>query len=306
MSTRPIVSSVLGPRSQRAADAEVAGLAATLARLDPDEWRATTPTGSGVADVVAHVAEGAQRLADACRRRIDAEPDEVLLHTFDDPAGPPPVVMDTSDPTAVLAAYRDATSQLQWALADVLPDDWEWPVWSPLGGAETLAEAARRWVAHHHVHRADVHVATARPLAEDDEVTRLTAEFSLEAMARRGGDVVTAPFGIEVVTAPPGAGTWTLVFDEPRPRTPPGTVWEALLGHHPAALELHRLEHGGTESARLRVRSDGSTLWRATFRRGASWADLEIHGDDEARRVWQQLLTSLSGDRRSGLAPLQH
>lgn len=297
---------MLGHQAERAAATDVRGLIGTLTRLTGEEWSATTPLGETVAHVVAHLAEGTQRLADAWRRRVDAEADEALLHTFDGTSKGPAVEMDVSDTEAVVRAYRRATADLQATLGAVLDQDWAWPVWSPLGGAETLAEAARRWVAHHHVHRGDIQAALGRSVAADEDTTRLAAEFSLDAIARRGSDAVTPPLAIEVVTSTPGAATWTLIFEEPRPRDFAGSVWQALVGHHPEALEEHRLEHGSSDAARLRIKGDGRTVWRAAFGRGRSWADLEVHGDDDAKDAWKRLLDAVTAREGSGLAPVQH
>lgn len=306
MASRPVVSSVLGHQAERAGAADVAALTQLLRYLDARQWRAPARGGVSVAEVVAHLAEGTMRLSEAWRRRLDAEADEALLHTFDDASGPPAVEMETSDPSAVLSAYRAATAHLRQTLGTVLERDWWWPVWSPLGGAETLGEAARRWLAHHHVHRWDVHQAIGRPLAAEEETTRLAAEFALEALARRGADQVVPPLTLGVVTGPPGAGTWSVIFERPRPRAVVDSVWEELIGHHPEALESHRVEHGSSEAARLRIRTDGQTLWRAAFAREAAWHELEIHGDDEARAAWDRLVAAVAGPAATGLRPLQH
>ncbi|MDP8960453.1 MAG: hypothetical protein M3N32_02365, partial [Actinomycetota bacterium] len=47
-------------------------------------------------------------------------------------------------------------------------------------------------------------------------------------------------------------------------------------------------------AARGTIRGDGELVWRAAFRRGGSWEDLEAHGDDEALRVWERLVTTLA------------
>lgn len=305
MTTTTIVPSVLGHQAERAIQREVAALTALLERLPPDDWRRSA-AGFEVAATVAHLAEGADRLAHAWRNRVDVEADSVLLHTFDEPGRGPTVEMDTSDPAAVLAAYRRATSELSQALGGVREEDWSWPVWSPLGGVETLGEAARRWLTHHHVHHVDVCTALDRPAPEDEETSRLAAEFVLDALARRGGDSVTPPFAIEVVTATPGAGTWTLIFEDPKPRVDVEDVWQALVGHTPEALESHRVEHGATDTARVRVKARGRDLWRIAFRRGGSWADLAVHGDDAAREVWRHLVASVAGEETAGLGRVQH
>ncbi len=305
MSTSPIVPTVLGHQAERAIRHDVGVLTSLLERLRDDDWDRPGPQGD-VAWTVAHLGEGAERLAHAVKSRLDVEEDDALLHTFDDPAEPSTVEVDTADRGAVLAIYRAGTAALQEALGGVLEADWSWPVWSPLGGAETLAEAARRWVTHHHVHNVDVHVALGRPAPDDDDVERLAAEFVLDAIARRGGDAVPPPLSIEVVTSLPGAGSWTLIFSEERDRVDVEDVWETLVGHHPDAKETHRVEHGTDDRARLRIKARGGDLWRIAFRRGGAWADLEVHGDDEARQLWDQLVASVSGQATAGIGRVQH
>lgn len=306
METHAIAANVLGPAAEQGIGDEVGRLAATLDRLDPDDWQRPTPCGDApVATIVAHLTEGAQRLGAAWERQVDAEANQVLLHTFDDPATSPEVTMDTSDPAAVFSAYRAGTGRLRRALGTVRQQDWSWPVWSPLGGVETLAEAVRRWLAHHHVHRADVLAALHRPIDADEDAVRLVAEFVLDALARRGGDTVPAPMTFEVVTSLPGAGTWSLVFEEEAPRPDITSVWKAIVDRYPQPTQLHRIERGSSGTARLQLRAPGEALWRAAFQRDGSWDDIEVHGDDQAREVWATMLDHVAGAPGQGLGQVQ-
>jgi hypothetical protein len=126
-------------------------------------------------------------------------------------------------------------------------------------------------------------------------------EFVLDALARRAGGHVPAPMRLEVVTAPPGGGTWTIVFDAPAPPPDVDNIWNELLGSHPAATDLHRVERGSDPTARGVLRGEGQDLWRAAFRRGASLSDLAVHGDTEARAAWATILdTAADGLVRVG------
>lgn len=306
MTTTPIVPSLLGHQAESTIRRGVNALDAVLDRLSTERWRTTDPTGTSVVERVAHLAEGAAKLAHAWRARVDAEADGALLHTFDGPHAAP-VEMPVEDHGAVHAAYRRGTDQLLAVLGTVREDDWSWPVWSPLGGIETLGEAARRWSTHHLVHHDDVLRALGLTVDHDEDTSRLAAEFVLDAVARRGDDGdVERPLVIEVITSTPGAGTWTVAFDQPTARANVEDIWEALVGHHPEALETYRVERGSTGRARLTVRTDGETLWRVAFRRGASWDDLDVHGDDVARRAWHTLVAHISDGARDGIGPVQH
>ncbi|MFP5308515.1 MAG: maleylpyruvate isomerase N-terminal domain-containing protein [Actinomycetes bacterium] len=286
--TQRIVPTVLGPAAADALGAQVRAWLGRLGRLDADGWSTPVPaTGTTVAGTVAHLADGMGELADAWRRRLDPEEREVLLHVIDDDTGPQHA--DVPGPEA-LAGYRAATDALLGVLGTMRLDDWSWPVWSPLGGAEPLAAAVRRVLAHHHVHAHDLGEALGR-VPEDDEATeRLVVEFVLDALARRAGGHVPGPLRLEVVTAPPGGGTWTIVFDAPAPPPAVDNIWDELLGTHPAATEPHRIERGADPTARGTLRGEGTDLWRAAFRRGASLADLDVHGDTEARAAWATIL----------------
>lgn len=298
---------MLGHQAEAAIAAAVSGLTGVLERLEADGWR--TPTAIGNAPVVrvtAHLAQGADRIGRAWEQRLDLGDDDALLHTFDSPTQPPATVDEVGSPEQVLAGYREATDRLIQALASCREDDWSWPVWSPLGGVETLAEAARRFLAHHHVHRCDIHDALSKPTPDDDEQVALVSEFVLDAMARRGGDAVTAPMEFDVTTAYPGAGTWTLVFDQPRDRSDVGSVWSELIGSHPAAQEGHRVERGASGRARLRVNAPGDLLWRAAFGRGGRWSEVELHGDDDAKAAWHALVTEVHRVTRSNIGAVVH
>lgn len=306
MTSKTIVPNVLGATAERALADDVTALTATLRRLDDEAWQRVTPVGGAtVATVAAHLAEGTRKLADAWHARVDAEENEALLHTFDDPATPPQVTMDTAEPRAVLEAYVAATSDLRGTLGAVRQDDWAWPVWSPLGGLETLAEAVRRTLAHHHVHASDIARGLGLRVDPGDGVTRLISEFVLDALARRGGDSVEGPFVVQVVTDLPGAGTWSLVLGEEEPPMSVENVFEAYVGAHPEATPRHRVERGAHPAARVTVRAGGEDLWRAAFRRGASWDDLEVHGDDQAREIWRTVVDRAMATAR-GLGRVQH
>ncbi len=307
MSTSPIVPSVLGLAAERAIRDDVRALSRVLGRLDDAQWQRETPLGGAtIAQLAGHLAEGAQRLADAWRSRLDVEANEALLHTFDDPDTAPKVEMDTSDGEAVLSRYRSATTELDRTLSGVRQEDWSWPVWSPLGGLETLGEAARRWLAHHHVHRADILSCLGRPLEESEDTGALVVEFVLDALARRGGDVITPPLIIEVVTTLPGAGTWNLIFEDEQDRHEVDSVFMEIMRGHREDLPRHRVERGSSHHERLTLRSAGDRLWRAAFGRGASFDDLEVHGDDEARAQWRALVDAVSAPAGRGLGRVQH
>lgn len=306
MTSKTIVPNVLGAEAERALAHDVAAASTHLRRLDDEAWQRPTPAGGApVAVVTAHLAEGLRRLADAWQARVDAEEDEVLLHTFDDPATAPEVDMDTSDPAKVLRAYLSATEDLRRTLGAIRQDDWPWPVWSPLGGLETLAEAVRRTLAHHHVHASDIARGLDLRVDPDDDVTRLVSEFVLDAVARRGGEGVTAPLVVQVITDQPGAGTWSLVLGEEEPPLEVDSVFEAFVGSHPGAGPRHRVERGVHAGARVTVRGGGEDLWRAAFRRGSSWTQLEVHGDDQAKEIWEQVVArAMVGPR--GIGRVQH
>lgn len=306
MTAKPIVPSVLGSSAERALQHEIRTVTATLRGLDSGGWQRPSPLGGApVVTVVAHLAEGLRRLADAWQARVDAEETDALLHTFDDPGSAPDVAMDVSDPDAVRESYLGATADLLRALSTIRQDEWSWPVWSPLGGLETLAEAVRRTLAHHHVHTSDIARALGMRVEPDDDVTRLVTEFVLDALARRGGDAVTDPLVVQVVTDPPGPGTWSLMLGQEELRHEVHNVFTEFVGTHPEATARHRVVRGTEADARITVRAGGETLWRAAFQRGSSWDDLHVHGDDEAKGVWHRLLArTIQGP--AGIGPVQH
>lgn len=308
MASKHMIPNILGAESESVLRAETTRLADVLARLDPDDWQRPTAAGAGtVARVAQHLTEGFDRTADAWSRRVDAVADEVLLHTFDDPSEPPTVSLPETPADEILAAYRRAAGRMLDALSGMRQADWSWPVWSPLGGVETVAEAARRSVGHTLVHRHDVLAGLGRaPEGGDEDAVRLTVELVLEALARRGGPTIPPPLDIEFVVGPPGAGTWTLKLEEPQPRRYVEDIWQELVGHHPEALERHRVERGSSGTARVTVRASGDTLWRAAFQRGATWADVDVHGDDESKVRWTQMIAAVEDKTGGGLGRVHH
>ncbi|MDP8961867.1 MAG: maleylpyruvate isomerase N-terminal domain-containing protein, partial [Actinomycetota bacterium] len=290
MPTRPIAPDVLGPEVEHLLGREAAELLAVLRRAGHDVWSRTTGAGgSTVAEVVEHLTEEVEHVSRAWERH-DLQADQPLFHAFEEPEHKPELVQSPDTPMQARDRYRRAMERLRRLMRRTRQEDWAWPSMTPRGGAETLAEAARRWLGHHYVHRQDVLAALGQPLDRHDSTVRLVVEFVLDALAKAGGEVVPRPMTFELVTATPGAGTWTLHFDEPDAiRRDDLEVWQALLGWRPDAPPDHRVERGSTEAARGTIRGDGELVWRAAFRRGGSWEDLEAHGDDEALRVWERL-----------------
>lgn len=295
MPTRLIAPDVLGPEVEHLLGREVAELVAVLRRMGPEVWsRATSAGGSTVAEVVEHLAEDAERITRAWERH-DPEAGQPFFHAFEEPERRPELEHASGTPTEAHDRYRRSMERLRRGLRQARQEEWSWPSLTPLGGVETLAEAARRWLGHHYVHRQDVLGALGRPLDRHDHTVRLVVEFVLDMLARVGGDVVPRPMTFELVTANPGAGTWTLRFDEPDAvRRDDLEVWQALLGWRPSAPPDHRVERGSAEAARVAVRGDGELVWRAAFRRGGKWEDLEAHGDDEGVAVWERLVVTLT------------
>lgn len=157
------------------------------------------------------------------------------------------------------------------------------------GGVESLAETARRWVTHHFVHRHDILDATARPTDDHDDTLRLVVEHVLDAMARRGGEDLEGGTTFELMTSGPGAGTWTLRFDDPREiRRVDLDVWQELIGTN-VDLPAHRVERGPATAPRASVRATSGDVWRAAFTRGGDWGALEVHGDDVGIAMWRRL-----------------
>lgn len=299
MATNVIVPSILGTQAEAALREDVEHLLAMLDRLDQDGWQRPTALGHApVVRVVEHLAEGAERIGGAWERRLDYERPGPLLYPFDDPDDPPVVDDTAASADEARRRYRDGTARLLHALGTAKQSDWSWPVWSPFDDIETLAEAARRTLAHHFVHRQDVAHATATGPQASDATVGLVVEFVLDALARQGGSVVPKPFHIEVVARPPGPGTWTVHFDQPAPPPEVESVFDELVSGRQGSLPAHRVDRGHSGDARVQVRASGELLWRAAFGRGASWDDLEVHGDDEARDVWNRLVDEVA--RRVG------
>lgn len=295
MPTRPVAPDVLGPEVEHLLGRESAELLAVLRRAGHDMWSRTTgAAGSTVAEVVEHLTEEAERVARAWERH-DLEAGQPLFHAFEEPELKPELEQAPDNPMQARDRYRGAMERLRRLLRQVRQEEWSWPSMTPLGGVETLAEASRRWLGHHYIHRQDVLAALQQRLDRHDSTVRLVVEFVLDVLARAGGEVVPRPMTFELVTATPGAGTWTLRFDEPDSiHRDDLEVWQALLGWQPNAPQDHRVERGSSEAARATIRGDGELVWRAAFRRGGSWDDLEAHGDDEALRVWERLVTTLT------------
>lgn len=293
MTTQPIVPNVLGLRAEKAVRRDVEALSRLLDALDDSDWTRDVPHGdSTVLDLVQHLSRGADRLGSAwADRRDPAEAPGALQHPVHDPqttAGD-----RASDPDAARSAYGKATHLLLEALGTCRSDDWSWPVWSPLGGTEPLAGAVRRWLAHHRIHHVDVATAVDRSVGSDPDTETLVTEFVLDAVARRGGSHVTPPLHVEVIVDPPGSGTWTLIVDESVEHEELPSLWREIMSRQ-EERDRHRLERGSAGDARLVVRTDGETLWRAAFNRGASWSDVQLHGDDDARSLFGDMTAALT------------
>ena len=276
MAVRQAVPAVLGLRAESVLDDLTQRLVRDLEHVPDGDFERVGPTGVTVARTVRHVAVSLERQGRAWRDRVDVEPDPVLLHTFgdDQPGGE---VAPAPSPAYLRAALVRAAATVREALGTVRQDDWTWPMWSPLGGTESLAASVRRAVAHVHVHRYDVTRALGRPWSaiEDHEV--LAVEFVLEAIAR-STPPGTGPMTFTVVTGMPGAGTWTLPLGRPHDD------------------DTDRVRRGATLDARCTVRGPGGEIWRAAFGRGGSWGELTLHGDDEARREWHRVIRRVTDD----------
>lgn len=306
MTTRPITASVLGPQAEALLRRDVEQLGGLLERLDVGRWSTMTDVGGApVTQVVQHLADGADRFAEAIERHYEDSEPGPLLQPFDDPDRPPVTETPADDPGAVDRHYRTSTERLAHALGTTRQTDWSWPVWSPVGGLETLAEATRRWLAHHFVHRDDLLRALGADQDLHDDTTRLVVEFVLDAVARRADHVGDALTRVEVVTSLPGAGSWTLVLgssDEPEERR---DLWSRFGEIQTESLPDHRVERGPSGRARVHVTGAGAQVWRAGFGRGATWSDLEAHGDDEAREQWARFVAAMAPARPGEVGPIQ-
>jgi uncharacterized protein (TIGR03083 family) len=293
MSDMPRAASLLGPEVSDLLDREARQLALLLRPMSEEDWSLKTPYGGNtILDVVSHLCKEADRVATAWEEHYE-QMDEPLFYAADDPREHSSVEEDV-EPDEALATYRDSLGRLQKILRQVRQDDWEWPCMTPSGEAETLAEAARRWLAHHYVHRQDINEILGRIVDTHEETVQLVVEFVLDAIARQGRDIMPHPMRVEVVTATPGSGTWTLVFDEPEELgSEYVTMWEEILGWEPEQRSAHRVERGSSGAPRVRIQADGEQVWRAGFRRGARFGDLQAHGDDEALSAWSRFRQKL-------------
>ncbi len=293
MSDMPRAASLLGPQAAELLEREARHLARDLRSVDEDQWGHKTAYGNTtILDVVSHLCKEADRVADAWEEHYK-HTDEPLFYATDDPRDHATVEEDV-DPEEALDTYEESMDRLHKTLRQARQDDWEWPVMTPSGEAETLAEAARRWLAHHYAHRQDIREVLGHSVDRHEDTVQLVVEFVLDAIARRGSDVMPQPMRVEVVTAAPGSGTWTLVFGEPgEVGSDYVTMWEDMLGWEPEKLSAHRVERGSSGGTRVRLSADGELVWRAGFRRGAQFSELEAHGDDEALEVWSRLAQRL-------------
>lgn len=295
VSTRVISNEILGPQATRLLYRDANELLDLLGRLHEENWRQRNGReGASVAEIVEHLAEDADQLTEALEHHDDSL-SEPLFHALrEDPQRRPELNYDPESPDEVIERYRQAMARLDHALETARPSDWSWPASTPLGGTETLAEATRRWLAHHYVHRMDIHDLLRRRPDTHGPTVEMVVEFVLDALARIGGDVVPPPMYFSICTHAPGSGQWTLRFDDPEKVQHDNlAVWQKLLGWQPQTPPAHRLEHGLADAPRARIDGPGERLWRAAFDRGASWKDLEVHGDDRGVEVWSELVDAL-------------
>lgn len=294
MDTRPITAHVLGPEAERITKREHQQLRDLLPELDAEQWATTTRHGATVGGLVQHLAEGAERLAAAIEMRDEHEGRPLFDNA--EPHATPELEHDADERAAVVDRYERSSQRLERVLGITRIRDWSWPSWSPLGGVENLAEMARRWITHHFVHRNDILEATGRPVDDHDDTLRLVVEHVLDMIARRGGDVVEAPATFELMTNNPGAGTWTLRFDDPDElRRADLEIWLEIIGSRPQ-LPNHRVERGAPTAPRASARATAEQVWRAAFSRGVDWRELEVHGDDVGITMWEQLVGAVRAD----------
>lgn len=305
MSTRTIPEEGLGIQVVQLMQRERSQLLRCLQGCDEPDWNLKTGfQGMSVAEIVQHLVEDSEQLADAWERHY-SHLDEPLFYALEHPEAEQ-AVEDPLEPDELIQRYSEAMQRVRDTLARARLDDWAWPSMCPLGGVETLAEAARRWLAHHFVHREDIAEILGLPMDTHEETVALVVEFTLHALARVGGENVPRPMAFKVITAPPGSGAWTLMFDEPQEiGREYVTLWEEVLGWEPEQPDAHRVERGTEPGTRVSARGDGETVWRAGFARGHSWDELEVHGDDEAVQAWERLTETLDG-RLDGLLGASH
>ncbi len=298
MPTRTIPTEALGIQAVRLMERERAELLRILKRSDGPDWNLKTGfRDMTAAELLHHLVEDSERLADAWERRY-SHLDEPLFWALE-PAGEEHAFEeDPADHDELIERYSTAMERVRASLAEARFDDWAWPSLSPLGGLETLSEAARRWLAHHYVHREDMQEILGLPHDNHEETVGLVVEFTLHALAMVGGDSVPHPMAMKVITAPPGAGAWTLVFADPDERDEHfATIWKKFFGWETEPPPERRVERGTGPGTRVSIRGHGEALWRAGFGRGHSWDELQVHGDEEAVRGWRDLTKLLPANR---------
>ncbi len=302
MSTRTVPEEGLGIQSVRLMQRERAELLRCLQACDEPEWKLKTGfRGMSVAELVQHLVEDSERLADAWERHY-SHLDEPLFYALEHPDAEG-LLEGPVEPAELIERYSEAMQRVRDSLARARLDDWSWPSMCPLGGVETLAEAARRWLAHHYVHREDIHEILGLPTDRHEETVSLVVEFTLHALARVGGKNVPRPMAFKVITSPPGAGAWTLIFEDPVERSDDFETWQKLLGWETERPPEQRVERGTGPGTRVTVRGDGETLWRAGFGRGHAWDELRVHGDDEAVQAWEHLTKAPDGSIEDLMVP---
>ncbi len=303
MATQTIPTEALGMQVVQLMDRERTQLLRCLRGRDEPDWSLKTGfRGLSVAELVHHLVEDSERLADAWQRHY-SHLDEPLFRALEHPEEEHAFEEDPAHPDELLERYSTAMERVRTSLAQARLDDWDWPSISPLGGLETLSEAARRWLAHHYVHREDIHEILGRPIDTHEETVALVVEFTLDALARVGEENVPHSMVFKVVTSTPGSGAWTLGFDEPHDLGRESvTLWEEVVGWEPDQRDAPRVERGTGPGTRVSVRGDGDSVWRAGFGRGHSWDELRVHGDDDAVQAWQRLTEALEGTLEDRIA----